>query len=459
MNHLIRGLLFATVVVSGALAAPLAQIAPPADDDVAKFVRAHMDWRLIPGVAIAVIQNGQLRRAQGFGVADAERNIPITPETVFHTGSIGKPFTAIAILKLVEQRRIQLDDPILKFFERVPSAWRPITVRHLLTHTSGLQNYVSVLPDVSGEYADDELIRLVASQPLAFKPGADFRYSNSGYLLLGFIVEKVSGAHLGDFLKREVFTPLGMTHTVMVGRHAPTSAPAALGYRLTDGAPRRISNVSRSLNSTGDGSLNSTVLDLAKWDAALNDDRLLRASTRQAMWSPVTLSNRTTRGYGLGWSLSTYRGHRIVEHGGTWQGFSGHVGRYVSDGVTVVVLTNLSNIGNTPSIIGHRIARYYIPGLRDAEWSSSVPVRVDAKLLDQYAGEYELAGSRFRIWREESTLMMSVTGRGRATMVPVSQTEFKLDVDPLRFRFARGPKGEMDLFVRQRDERRATRIR
>src|SRR5687767_5149129 len=116
MNGLMKRLLIATAVISSALAAPLAQDAPPADDPVATFVRAQMDWRLIPGVAIAVIQNGQLRRAQGFGVADAERNSRITPETVFHTGSIGKPFTAIAILKLVEQRRIQLDDPILKFF-------------------------------------------------------------------------------------------------------------------------------------------------------------------------------------------------------------------------------------------------------------------------------------------------------------------------------------------------------
>jgi CubicO group peptidase (beta-lactamase class C family) len=447
------------LTASAVLATPTAQVASVPDDPVAKYVEAQMQWRLVPGVAVAVTQSGRLIRAQGFGVADVERRTPVTADTGFHTGSIGKPFTAMAILDLVEDGRLTLDDSIVTFFDRAPPDWRSITIRHLLTHTSGLQNYVQVLPSTSSEYTNEELVRLVASQPLAFKPGTDQRYSNSGYLLLGFIVEKVTGVHLGDFLAREIFAPLAMTSTVMVGRHAPTKAPAARGYRLTDGVAQPIENPSRSLNSTGDGSLSSTVIDLAKWDVALNDDRLLRASSRQLMWSRATLNDGTTRGYGFGWILTAHQGHRIVEHGGTWQGFSGHVARYVSDRISVIVLTNLSNVGNTPGIIAHRIARYYIPSLKEAEWPSKAPIQVDTALLDRYTGEFRLGQMSLRTWREGSTLFVSAARRGRARLIPLSQTEFGMDVDQLRFRFARGPNGSVDLFVRDGNERRATRVK
>ena len=198
------------------------------------------------------------------------------------------------------------------------------------------------------------------------------------------IVQRVSGTHLGDILARDVFDPLGMRATAMIGRSASTPASFATGYRLVDGKRQRAGKVSRSLNSTGDGSLISTARDVALWNIALDEQQ--RLGQIQRMWSPVRLNNGTTRQYGFGWGLDSYRGHRIVEHGGSWQGFGAHVVRYVDDGVSVVVLTNLTGVGNTSGLIAHRIARYFIPNLRQNEWPAAARIRIDPARLERYSG-------------------------------------------------------------------------
>jgi hypothetical protein len=176
------------------------------------------------------------------------------------------------------------------------------------------------------------------------------------------------------------------------------------------------------------------------------------------MWSPVRLKNGTTRPYGFGWGLDTYRGHRIVEHGGSWQGFGAHLVRYIDDGVSVAVLTNLTGIGNSASLIAHKIARYYVPALRSSEWPATAAIRIDPARLARHAGEYRLGEAHLRITNEGDHLILSAAGRGRARLIPISATGFRLEADSVRLRFVDSPAGAV-LYVREGAERRATRIR
>ena len=434
-----------------------AEPAPGQADVVTGYIQAQLDWRLIPGLSVGVLRGGRLERAEAFGLARVASGDSAKVTTVFHLGSVGKQFTAAAILLLAEEGRIGLDDSIGRFVRGGPVAWSRITIRHLLTHTSGLGDYDDSLR-LEREYPPEELVALIASQKLAFAPGAGFRYSNAGYVLLGMAVGAASGEHLGDFLARRVFAPLGMATTGMVGRARSPIAGFASGYRLVDGARMPAAAVSRSLNSTGDGSLYSTVLDLAKWDAALYGDAILSAKSRRDMWTPVRLNDGTLRHYGFGWGIASFRDHRILQHGGSWQGFSAHIARYPDDSITVVVLTNLTGVGNTAEIIANRVARYYIPSLRAAAWPRRETITLDPAILDEYAGEFQLGDRRIRVRREHMDLIISVTGRGSARMIPTSRTEFMLDADAVRFRFRARPGRKPDLVVIEGSERAARRV-
>jgi len=427
-------------------------------DPVREYVDAQLQWRLIPGLSLAVARGGRLIREEVFGVANRESGDSVRVSTVFQLGSVGKQFTAAAIMLLAEDGRIRLDDSVRAYIHGAPASWKRVTVRHLLTHTSGLGNYVSAVPDLSKEFTSPELVALIASQPLEFAPGAKFRYSNSGYLLLGLVVEAISGEHLADFLSRRFFTPLGMAATGVTGR---TDWPAlgAAGYRIVDGIPVRAPAVSRSLNSTGDGTVYSTLADLLKWDAALYGDHPLSRANRAAMWSPARLSDGTLSQYGFGWGLANVHGHRVVEHGGQWQGFAAHLARYLDDSITVVVLMNATGLGNISGQIANRVAQYYIPPLRDEAWPRPASMAVDTATLDSYTGEFRIVNSTIRIWREGSQLLVSTTGRGTARLVPISPTEFTILVDRVRFRFSAQRGRKPDLYVRGAKEQMATRLR
>ncbi|HJU73987.1 MAG TPA: serine hydrolase domain-containing protein [Gemmatimonadaceae bacterium] len=423
------------------------------------YVNAQLQWRLIPGLSMAVARGGRIVRTEAFGLANRESGDSVRASTIFQLGSVGKQFTAAAIMLLVQDGRIKLDDLVSKHIRPTPASWRDITIRHLLTHTSGLGNYVDAVADLSRDFSASELIELVASQPLLFATGTAYRYSNSGYLLLGLIVEAVSGKPLADYLSERVFTPLGMNATGVVGRGAWPVAQAAQGYRLAEGSPVKAAVVSRSLNSTGDGSVYSTLSDLIKWDAALYTDFPLTSASRNAMWQPVRLNDGTPRSYGFGWSIARVRERRVVEHGGQWQGFAAHIVRYPDDSVTVVVLMNLTGLGNTSGVIANRIARYYIPALRAQAWPRESTTALDTATLNSYTGNFQLGNSQIRIWREDTRLFISATGRGTARLIPASRTEFSIAVEQVRLRFRSQPGRKPDLYVRDGRERLATRIR
>ena len=326
------------LLVLAAAVTALAQSNPEAAVDA--FIKAEMEKQKIPGVSLAVVKDGKPLIVKGYGFANVEHQVPVKPETIFQSGSVGKQFTAMAVMMLVEEGKIGLDDKISKYLGEVPEAWANVTVRHLLTHTGGLTDYPREF-DFRKDYTEDDLLKQAKEVPTAFAPGEKWEYSNLGFVTLGIIVHKVSGKFYGDFLKERVFTPLGMT-TARVISEADIVPNRAAGYVLRQGELKNQGWVSPSLNTTADGALYLTVLDMMKWDEALASGKLISKAGYDAMWSPVKLNDGRTHPYGFGWGVRTLNGKRVIEHGGAWQGFKAHIARYPDNKLTVIVFANLA---------------------------------------------------------------------------------------------------------------------
>jgi CubicO group peptidase (beta-lactamase class C family) len=327
-------------------------------DPVSSLVRTEMQRQHIPGLTLLVSKSGKPIRAEGYGVSNLELNVAAKPETIFQSGSVGKQFTATVVMMLVEDGKVGLEDPLSKYFPQGPSSWRQVTVRELLSHTAGFTDYPQGF-DEQKNYTEDELLKIVEAIPLAFAPGTNWKYSNLGYLTLGILIHRVTGEFYGDFLQQRIFRPLGMT-TARIIDEADIIPDRAAGYCLVNGDVKNQTWVSPSLNTTADGSLYFSIVDLAKWDAALYTDRLLKKSSLTQMWTVAPLRNgRPNPGhYGYGWFIESQDGHRLVEHDGAWQGFETQISRYVNDELTVVVLTNLADA--KPDLIAHGVARLYL---------------------------------------------------------------------------------------------------
>lgn len=337
----------------------------PAQVDAA--VESERIAQKIPGVAVAICRDGKLSKATGYGLANVELNVPVTAETIFQTGSVGKQFTSMAVLMLVEQGKIGLDDKITKYLPESPAIWKHVTVRQLLTHTSGIADYGGE-EDTMGkgvinfrkDYTEEELIQAFSKMPMDFAPGEKWSYSNTGYVLLGIIIHRATGEFYGDYLQERIFNPLNMTSTRIISE-ADIVPHRSAGYRLVKGQLKNQQWVSPTLNTTADGALYTNVLDLAKWDAALEAGRFVNAASYQAMWSPVKLNNGKIYPYGFGWSLSEKDGKRIVSHDGAWQGFTMNITRHIDDRFTVIVMTNLDSDNSKPEKITAAVEDLYEP--------------------------------------------------------------------------------------------------
>lgn len=327
-------------------------------DEVARTVRAEMAKQHIPGLALLVSQNGVPIREQGFGLASLELNVPVTPKTIFQSGSIGKQFTATAVMLLMEDGKIGLNDPLSKYFADRPVWWKDVTIRELLSHTAGFTDYPKDF-DLRKDYSEEELLKIVEAIPPAYAPGTDWAYSNLGYVTLGILIHRVTGQYFGDFLQERVFKPLGMS-TTRIMSEADIIPNRAAGYRLDSGQFKNQEWVSQSANSTADGSLYFTILDVAKWDAALYTEKVLKESSKREMWTPALLSDGKPNkaSYGFAWFVESQNGHRVVEHDGRWQGFEAQISRYLDDGLTVVVLANSGNCD--PHLIADEVAAIYL---------------------------------------------------------------------------------------------------
>lgn len=337
--------------------AALAQSTDKVDD----YAQGVMKERKIPGIALLVVQDNKVVLSKGYGFSNVELQVPVKPETVFQSGSMGKQFTAAAVMMLVEEGKIGLEDPLTKYFLEAPAAWKNVTVRQLLSHTGGFTDYPEKF-DFRRDRTENEILKAIQAVPLAYPPGTKWAYSNLGYATLGILIHRASGKFYGDFLQERVFGPLGMTTTRIISEEDIIPNRAA-GYRLVKGQLKNQEWVSPTLNTTADGSLYFSILDLEKWDAALTQGKLLKKSSFDQMWTIAKLKDGkpNSGNYGFGWFLENIHGHPIIEHEGAWQGFNTSINRYVKDKLTVVVLTNLAACD--PGDIAHHVAGLYVSEL------------------------------------------------------------------------------------------------
>ena len=322
---------------------------------VDELVKAEMQKSKVPGLSLAVVKDGQIVLAKGYGMANVELQVPVKPETVFQSGSMGKQFAATAAMMLVEEGKINLDERISKYLGDVPETWKNITVRQVLTHTAGMANDFP-MKDYQQNFTEDEILKRAEALPLEFQPGERWAYSNIGYKVLGILIGKVTGKFYGDFLQERIFKPLGMT-TARIISETDIVPNRAAGYQIVKGELKNQEWVSPTMNTTADGSLYWTTLDLAKWDAALYTEKLLKKSSLEQMWTPVKLNDGITHPYGFGWAIGTIGKHRIVEHSGAWQGFTTNISRYVDDKLTIIILDNQADFN--PVKLSHQIAGIY----------------------------------------------------------------------------------------------------
>jgi CubicO group peptidase (beta-lactamase class C family) len=325
-------------------------------NNVDQYVKAEMEKRHIPGLSLAVIKEGKVVKAQGYGLANVELNVPATAETVYKIGSVSKQFIAAGIVLLVEDGRINLDDKISKYLDATPDTWKEITIRHLLTHTSGIVREAPGF-DPFKIQADADVIKTAYNLPLRFTPGEKWEYCNVGYFALAEIIHKVTGKAWTDYLTERVYAPLGMKDT-----RATTMTDIVMnranGYVWRES---KLQNAQIFFALRPSGAFLSTVLDLARWEAALYSASVLKRASLEQMWTQVKLNDGKTHDYGFGWQLGSVQGHRMVHHGGSLPGFRAQFTRFVDDKITVVVLTNLD--GASPYEIAGGVARFYIPAL------------------------------------------------------------------------------------------------
>jgi len=437
------------------LAASSTRLSASQSDKVDDYVKAEMTRQKIPGLSIAVVNNGEIKKAKGYGLANVELNVPATTDTIFQSGSVGKQFTATLAMMLVEEGRMSLDDHISKYIPNAPATWKDITLRHLLTHTSGISNRIYNQINMRQDYSEDELVEKIAALPLDFQPGEKWNYSNSGYVMLGILIHKATSRFYGDLLRERIFAPLGMS-TAHIINEADIVPNRAAGYRLVKGELKNQEWVSPALNTTADGSLYLTVQDMAKWDAALYTDKLLRRSSLDMMWTPVKLNDGKTQQYGFGWGFGNARGHRIIEHGGAWQGFTTYIARYVDDKLTIIVLTNLA--GANPGKIAHGIAGLYNAELAPAEPAA---VQIDPKIFDAYAGEYQLGHDLvIRVFREGDRFWVQAGEQQRLEIFPESESKFFLKAVEARITFVKDATGKVThLILHQTGDVEAKKIK
>jgi CubicO group peptidase (beta-lactamase class C family) len=343
-----------------AAAVDLARL-PRADAVIREELRAQQ----IPGLGIAVIDHGAVIFARGYGYANIEHQVPVITDTVFQSGSVGKQFTSAAVMLLVQDGKLSLDDPITRYLPEAPPTWTAIRIRHLLTHTSGIRDYgYEASYDTRRAVTEAELVRLACAQPLEFQPGERYSYSNAGYVLLGAILDRIGGRHYSEVLRDRVFKPLGMDSARLIDE-AAIGPHRAAGYHLLQG---RISNqdwVAPEQNTTADGSLYLSIKDMIAWDRGLRAGAILSVDSWRQVYTPVTLNSGNTYPYGFAWDVYTNGGQQVHAHSGGVSGFATYIVRYLGDDLSIIVLTNLEDAD--PERIARRVAGVLRDDLRPPE--------------------------------------------------------------------------------------------
>lgn len=447
------GLALCVAAVSGARA-----------DKIDDYVAAQMSRQHIPGLSLAVLKDGKPVKAKGYGIANLELGTRATPETVYQIGSVSKQFIAAGIVLLSEEGKVGLDDSIRQYIGDAPETWQAITVRHVLTHTSGL---VRETPGLQLKVQSEvDAIRDAYSTPLSFAPGEKWQYSNLGYFVLAEVISRAAQIPWPQYLQKRIFVPLGMsaTRTTTAEELIPHRAS---GYHWMDN--NKYQNAPIVLGVRPSGAFLSSVLDLAKWDAALYSDKVFSPLQRELMWTPVKLNDGSEKPYGFGWEVGKVGKHRQVKHAGTMLGFRSQMLRFPDDRLTVVVLTNATQA--SPEKVALGVAALYIPDLKPPQPKRNAR-KLSAEVLDGYTGRYQFPGDRvLMVARREGNLTLSMpmalpalgkevalllqgVSMDIALLTPENETRFFDEDDPSStYIFSMDTEGKVQLVVENAEGR------
>jgi CubicO group peptidase (beta-lactamase class C family) len=429
-------LLLVLAFSAGAVHAATPDLATYADQILAAAYPADQ-----PGAAALVIKDGKVVLRKGYGLANLELGVPVSPDMVFELGSITKQFTAASILLLQERGQLRVEDEITKYLPDYATHGQKITIEHLLTHTSGVPSYTGMAewrPRVREDMKLQDLIAIFKDKPLDFNPGEQWNYSNSGYILLGAIVEKVAGKSYEQFVEEEIFQKLGMAHSRY--GHAEEIVPLrATGY-AQDGKGFRNADYLSMTQPYAAGSLMSTVDDLAIWGRALESEALLKKASLDRMFTSSKLNSGVSTHYGYGIGVSDFEGERVLEHGGGIFGFVTHMARIPEEHVFVAVLSNNEASDPDPGALALRIlAKGIGKAIEDRK-----TVALDAKTLDEYVGVYRFDERTTRaISREGSKLFAQRSGGDKSEILASARDEFFYTDGNSRLHFRRDAQGKV----------------
>lgn len=399
------------------------------------------------GVSVLVSKNGEIVYEKGFGSADIGNNVPVTPDTKFRIGSITKQFTASAILKLREEGKLSLDDKLSKYIPDFPRG-DEVTIRHLLTHTSGIHSYTNRTDNMALAalpVSIASLVDTIKSSPYDFSPGEQYMYNNSGFVLLGYIVEKISGKNLADFLDETFFKPLGMSSTGIY-KTSQVLENEAYGYGYNDGKIEKAAYMDMSW-AAGAGAIYSTTKDLYKWNEAIFNGKVLKEESLKEAFSKTVLNNGKTVDYGFGWGLGELRGMKLISHGGAVFGFLADLERQPDTKVNIIVLSNAAppkSETDVPGACSQLIAEYLLwPGMK-AQASFDSQQQLDANSLQSFTGRYNYGqGAVLIVSVEGNQLMAAMTGQAAFPIYSTGKDEFAWKVVEASIRFVRDEKGNV----------------
>ena len=379
-----------------------------ADETTDKVDKLFASWdkTTSPGATLAVIRDGRIIYKRGYGMAKIEDGIVMTPDKIFDIGSCSKQFTATCMVMLVRDGKISLDDNVRKYLPELPDYGTPITVRHLLHHTSGLRDYNALL-ELAGFRGDsdcptvEEALKVICLQKkLNYAPGAEYSYTNTGFFLLSQIVERVSGKSLNAFAQERIFKPLGMEHTLFQDDHTQVIPNRATGYDpAPNGAGYKLDM--SNWDETGDGNVYTSVEDLYLWDQAFYNFKLGK-DVMDTLHTTGTLSNGKKIDYAFGLVVSEYKGLKVVEHGGSWAGFRAGIVRFPDEKFTIICLANLGTMD--PSGLAFKVADIYLAGKlkepekKEEKKAEAAPAAVSEKDAAPLVGKYQ--ETKFGQWLE-----------------------------------------------------------
>jgi CubicO group peptidase (beta-lactamase class C family) len=384
--------------------------------------------------SVLVSRGNEIILDKGYGLANLEWNVPNSPSTKFRLGSITKQFTAASILLLEERGKLSVSDPVNKYMPDAPAAWDKVTIFNLLTHTSGIPSFTS-FPDYASlepfTTTPAQLVKLFRDKPLDFAPGEKWSYSNSGYVLLGYLIEKISGESYEKFVQENIFTPLGMKDSGYDSNSAIIPRRAA-GYSPGPDGPVNAGFINMTVPLSA-GGLYSTTDDLLRWEQGLFGGKLLSPAALQKMTTPFK------EDYAFGLMVHTVNGHKVIEHGGGIEGFTTMLAYYPEDKLTVVVLSNFN--GSAPPDIASKLA-VLARGEKVVLLSERKEVTVNPKLLDGYVGNYELAPKFIlTVTREGDKLITQATGQPKVPIFAESEREFFAKVVDAQITFVTDAQG------------------